>query len=106
LIFFKAILCIGVIAANNPECRDFVLQNGALTVLLQLVQVQTPLPILRKLAWTLSILCGVTHPTDKLPKWEWVLFLSLLFLFFHFLLDVVSFVDPTLFESFGIFTLF
>jgi hypothetical protein len=80
-VFLKAILCIGVIAANNPECRDFVLQNGALTHLLQFVQVQTPLPILRKLAWTLSILCGVTHPHDKLPKWEWVRFFVFFLLF-------------------------
>jgi hypothetical protein len=72
LVELQAILCLGVIAANNPECRDFILQNGALSSLLSLIHIQTPLPILRKLSWTLSILCGVTHPSDKLPAWEWV----------------------------------
>jgi Ca2+-binding EF-hand superfamily protein len=61
---------LGVLAATNPECRDFVLQNGAMAPLCSLVTLQTPINLLRKISWTLSVLCGVTHPADKLPPWE------------------------------------
>lgn len=63
---------LGVLAATNPECRDFVLQNGAMVPLCALVTLQTPVNLVRKISWTLSVLCGVTHPADKLPPWELV----------------------------------
>jgi hypothetical protein len=66
----QAVVAIGSIAAHNPECRDYILQNNGLPLLLQLVNTSTPVELLRKVSWALSILCGVTHPLNKLPPWD------------------------------------
>eukprot|EP01119_Soliformovum_irregulare_P013118 TRINITY_DN3460_c0_g1_i1.p1 TRINITY_DN3460_c0_g1~~TRINITY_DN3460_c0_g1_i1.p1 ORF type:complete len:953 (-),score=284.24 TRINITY_DN3460_c0_g1_i1:498-3326(-) len=68
----QAVLGLGAVASYNPDARDFVLRSGVLNPLLHLINTQTPLPLLRKIAWTLSVLCGVTHPLNQLPSWAFI----------------------------------
>eukprot|EP01125_Pyxidicula_operculata_P010084 TRINITY_DN331_c1_g1_i2.p1 TRINITY_DN331_c1_g1~~TRINITY_DN331_c1_g1_i2.p1 ORF type:complete len:645 (+),score=128.51 TRINITY_DN331_c1_g1_i2:2-1936(+) len=58
---------LGTIASHNPECRDFLIDSGAIRGLLNRVRPETPIPVLKNVSWALSILCGVTH--SQLPSW-------------------------------------
>jgi len=68
----QAVLAVGAIAAHNHETRDYVLGNNVLGPLLSQIHQQSPVTMLRKVAWTLSVLCGVTHSLSHLPPWEYI----------------------------------
>eukprot|EP01122_Echinamoeba_exundans_P009822 TRINITY_DN3538_c0_g1_i1.p1 TRINITY_DN3538_c0_g1~~TRINITY_DN3538_c0_g1_i1.p1 ORF type:complete len:1064 (+),score=289.89 TRINITY_DN3538_c0_g1_i1:121-3312(+) len=68
----QAVLVLGTMAAHNWEARDELLRLRAMPALLQLVNTNTPLSVVRKVSWAISVLCGVTHPTSKLPPLELV----------------------------------
>jgi HEAT repeat protein len=60
---------LGNIAGNSPACRDLVLQLGALPPLLQQLQDNSKLSMLRKATWTLSNFCrGKPQPQFALVR--------------------------------------
>lgn len=66
----EAILALGAIASYDAPARDFVLNAGAMAPLLALIDAPTPLPTVRAVLATVSVLCGVTHPLTHLPPWS------------------------------------
>lgn len=66
----ESILALGAIASYDAPARDFVLNAGAMPPLLALIDAPTPLPTVRAVLATVSVLCGVTHPLTHLPPWS------------------------------------
>lgn len=48
---------LGNIAGDSPECRDLVLNHGALLPLLEQLSPNSKMSMLRNATWTLSNLC-------------------------------------------------
>lgn len=63
-------MVMGTLASTHPEVRDYLLLNNLLGVLTTLVSPSYPITLLRKVIYTISICCGVTHPTNQLPPYE------------------------------------
>mmetsp|Transcript_21806 Transcript_21806/g.49600 ORF Transcript_21806/g.49600 Transcript_21806/m.49600 type:complete len:574 (-) Transcript_21806:603-2324(-) len=53
----QAVWALGNIAGDSPPCRDLVLQAGAMEPLLQQLQENSKLSMLRNATWTLSNFC-------------------------------------------------
>jgi HEAT repeat protein len=53
----QAVWALGNIAGDSPECRDLVLTQGALSPLLEQLQPNSKMSMLRNATWTLSNLC-------------------------------------------------
>lgn len=70
----QAVWALGNIAGDSPQCRDYVLQQGALRPLLNLLSENNKLSMLRNATWTLSNFCRGKSPQ---PDWELVRHLSL-----------------------------
>lgn len=65
----QAVWALGNIAGDSPTCRDLVLQLGALQPLLQQLQDNSKLSMLRNATWTLSNFCrGKPQPQFALVK--------------------------------------
>eukprot|EP01087_Luapelamoeba_hula_P021549 TRINITY_DN7563_c0_g1_i1.p1 TRINITY_DN7563_c0_g1~~TRINITY_DN7563_c0_g1_i1.p1 ORF type:complete len:529 (-),score=94.67 TRINITY_DN7563_c0_g1_i1:70-1656(-) len=63
----QAVWALGNIAGDSPQCRDFVLQHGAMGPLLQNLMESTKLSMLRNATWTLSNFCrGKPQPPFEL----------------------------------------
>jgi len=65
----QAVWALGNIAGDSPTCRDLVLQLGALQPLLQQLQDNSKLSMLRNATWTLSNFCrGKPQPQFALVR--------------------------------------
>lgn len=65
----QAVWALGNIAGDSPQCRDYVLQQGALRPLLNLLSENHKLSMMRNATWTLSNFCRGKSPQ---PDWELV----------------------------------
>lgn len=71
----QAIWALGNIAGDSPECRDYVLEQGILNPLLQLLTKSTRLSMTRNAVWALSNLCRGKNPPPDFSKVKSKIFL-------------------------------
>lgn len=76
----QAVWALGNIAGDSPQCRDYVLQQGALRPLLSLLSENHKISMLRNATWTLSNFCR-----GKSPQPDWDLVCSAQVKLIHFL---------------------
>lgn len=65
-----AVVAMGNLAQNSPDVRDYLLENNVLGILIPLVVPSNPVTLIRKVIYTISMCCGVTHPLNRLPQFH------------------------------------
>lgn len=66
----QSAVALGKIASYNTEARNFVLDYDAAERMYTQIEPGVPLSLLRKLTWSLSILCGQSLPSDADEKYD------------------------------------
>jgi hypothetical protein len=79
-LYFQAVWALGNVAGDSPKCRDLVLGSGGLFPLLQQLNEQAKLSMLRNATWTLSNFCrGKPQPNfEQVYFWAVVHWFNLL----------------------------
>lgn len=71
----QAVWALGNIAGDSPTCRDYVLREGAMRPLLDILNDRSnKISMLRNATWTLSNFCRGKNPQ---PDWEVVMSVNL-----------------------------
>jgi hypothetical protein len=58
---------------DGPECRDYVIKEGAVKPLLAFINPNIPLPFLRNVAWVIVNLCRNKEPPPPLETIQEIL---------------------------------
>jgi importin subunit alpha-1 len=64
----QAVWALGNIAGDSPECRDYVINEGILVQLLQLLSKSVKMSMIRNAVWCLSNLCRGKTPPPEFSK--------------------------------------
>ncbi|BFZ17286.1 hypothetical protein BsWGS_20325 [Bradybaena similaris] len=65
-IVHNCIWTLGNIIGDGAEHRDFVIENGVITPLMRLVDMNAPPKFLRTVTWVILNLCHINYPPPKL----------------------------------------
>lgn len=69
----QAVWALGNIIGDGPECRDYVIKEGAVKPLLAFINPNIPLPFLRNVAWVIVNLCRNKEPPPPLETIQEIL---------------------------------
>lgn len=68
----QAIVAIGMLARDDFEVRDLLLQLGCFHVMVNLINDAAPLELLLHITWTVAIFSGASHGTEHPPDYKLV----------------------------------
>lgn len=66
----QALLALGMLARHDAPVRDFLLDLGIYEAILELINDQTGLTMLKHATWAVAIFCGSTHDPSSPPNFQ------------------------------------